>query len=107
MPEDVDVLKKLPGIGAKTAGRMLVELNNLNKYLTSDIKTLVSNDASNNINLNNQAITDAISGLVALGYNLKNAKDIINTIITKEDYQKDISEAITSSDLIKLALKKV
>jgi len=105
--KDVDALKKLPGVGAKTASRMLIELSGLSKYLGDDINTLSSANKSDFIQSNNKEINDAISGLISLGYNTKDAKDIINNILSSKDFNKEISEKdITSSELIKLSLRK-
>jgi len=105
--KDVDVLKKLPGIGAKTASRMLIELSGLNKYISDDINTLSSANKSHFDKLNNKEINDAISGLVSLGYNIKDAKDIINKIVSSNDFNyKENKIDISSSELIKLALRK-
>lgn len=105
--KDVDVLKKLPGIGTKTAGRMLIELSGLNKYISDDISTLSNSSKSNFNNTNNKEISDAISGLISLGYNTKDAKDIINKIVSSDEFQeKDNKVDFNSSQLIKLALRK-
>lgn len=105
--KDVDALKKLPGIGAKTAGRMLIELSGLNKYISDDISTLSNSMKSNFDNINNKEISDAISGLISLGYNTKDAKDIVNKIISSDEFQeKENKVDCNSSQLIKLALRK-
>lgn len=110
--KDVDILKKLPGIGAKTAGRMLIELSSLDKYFSDDFHALPNTNKFLKDNSQNKNISDAISGLVSLGYNLKSAKDIINKILSENDINNfsnfgDSENEITSSDLIKLALRQV
>jgi Holliday junction DNA helicase RuvA len=67
---DVSSLKKLPGIGAKTAQRIILELQD---KLKSEEK-LMENGAKEQIEIeivNNQNVQEAIQALQILGYNRK------------------------------------
>lgn len=65
--DDVKVLTKVPGIGNKSAQRIILELKDKLKESQleeKDVKKLKSKDNSDNIN-------EAISGLMVLGYSKK------------------------------------
>lgn len=89
---DVNVLKSLPGIGAKTAQRMILELKD--KMKTQDavetdfipVKNVVKDDKKK----------DAIEALQVLGY----ARKDIELAISKTD-----TEGMSVEEIIKLGLK--
>lgn len=83
-------LTSIPGIGKKTAERLIVELRNA---LSQWEESAVNNNASMN-----NTLEEAISALTTLGYKAKEAKEAI-TRIYKTDY--------SSEELIRLALKKM
>ncbi|MCS7180817.1 MAG: Holliday junction branch migration protein RuvA, partial [bacterium] len=89
--ENVDVFKNVPGIGKKTAERMIVEL----KQKVEKIPVLVNNYKERELLFN------AIEALVVLGYKRKEAGEIVNEIL------KEKREKITLEDLIKEALRKL
>jgi holliday junction DNA helicase RuvA len=70
---DVERLKSVKGIGLKTAQRIIVELKD---KLT---KEPVSNDIF--ISLNNTAREEALSALVTLGFNKKNAEKVVDGVL--------------------------
>lgn len=78
---DVNSLKKLPGIGAKTAQRIILELKdkmkseNAIEESTSEIKTAIK--------LDNKA-EDAIEALSVLGYVRKDIEKVLVNIDTKD-----------------------
>lgn len=91
--QDIQQLLSIPGIGRKTAGRLIIETkgtliswqlsashNEINKY-----KSII------------QAAQDAISALIALGYKHTDAKRIIEAI------QKS---GLTCEDLVRQALRR-
>lgn len=90
--EDVNVLKSLPGIGAKTAQRMILELKD--KMKTQDaiekdfvpVKNVIKDDKKK----------DAIEALQVLGY----ARKDIELAISKTD-----TEGMAVEEIIKLGLK--
>lgn len=92
---DVNALVCLPGIGKKTAERLIIEMRDKLKDWQSD--------ASDDSELNsagpfgtNQAIGEAESALVALGYKPKEAERAVKSVA---------SEGMSNQDLIRNALK--
>lgn len=102
--EDVASLTKLPGIGKKTAERLVVELRDrLAKFSqslnASDSETLaggVTTQGENAIVPLTDVKEEAMSALVALGYKPPQASNMINAV-----YRDDMD----SEDLIRQALK--
>ena len=89
--EDIDALVHLPGIGKKTAERLIVEMKDKVSEISSDENSLSQNNE-------NSAVAEAINALVNLGYKTKDAK----TILDKID-----SEGLTVEELIRQALKSL
>jgi len=90
---DVDALVRLPGVGKKTAERLVVELRD---RLDKDSSTPIINDAGANIGAVRNHIEEAISALTALGYKGPEAMRMIKNV---QD------ETSSCEDLIRLALK--
>jgi Holliday junction DNA helicase RuvA len=92
-------LCKVPGIGKKTAERLIIELRNKiqhpTPYTSADLSLESSNDPRS------QAINDAMSALINLGYNQMTAQKAI-----KKSMQ-DLSDTVTLAELITAALKSV
>lgn len=87
---DAGRLTGIPGIGKKTAERLVVELrNSLSQWEAS---------AASNTTSQNNSLEEAVSALTTLGYKAKEAKDAI-TRIYKTNY--------SSEELIRLALQKM
>ena len=73
--DDVNVLKKLPGVGAKSAQRIILELKDKLKSLSVDES---GNTSSIKVELaNNENIEDLISALQVLGFSRKDIEGII------------------------------
>jgi len=90
---DTDALVRLPGVGKKTAERLVVELRD---RLDNDSSTPAINDAGiNTVSVRNH-IEEAISALTALGYKGPEAMRMIKNV---QD------ETSSCEDLIRLALK--
>lgn len=89
---DVNILKSIKGIGAKTAERIIVDLRDKVGKL-SDSDQIV-------MHVNNTIKEEALSALVMLGFP-KNKVDKIITIILKENNELRVE------DLIKEALKRL
>ncbi|MCB1827410.1 MAG: Holliday junction branch migration protein RuvA [Coxiellaceae bacterium] len=88
--DDATRLTQIPGIGKKTAERLIVELRNtLSQWEQS---TTLDNRSENN------CLQEAISALTALGYKANEAKRAITKI-----YKNDHS----SEELIRLALQQM
>ena len=89
--EDIDALVHLPGIGKKTAERLIVEMKDKVSEISSDENSLSQN-------YENTAVAEAINALVNLGYKTKDAKTILDKIE---------SEGLTVEELIRQALKSL
>ena len=89
--EDIDALVHLPGIGKKTAERLIVEMKDKVSEISSD-------ENSHSQNNENSAVAEAINALVNLGYKTKDAKNILDKIE---------SEGLTVEELIRQALKSL
>jgi Holliday junction DNA helicase RuvA len=86
--EEVAIIQSIKGIGAKTAQRLIIDLKD--KVAKSDFAT-ENIFASNNTNQN-----DALTALLALGFEKKRAEKAINKVLTDEQ---------TIEEIIKQALK--
>ena len=96
--QDTKALSKLPGVGAKMAGRLALELKDKVSLFTSidsDIDTVSSNISDNNTG--NTLISEAVSILTALGYSSSEALKAIRSV--------DISDDDTAESLVPKALR--
>ena len=89
--EDIDALVHLPGIGKKTAERLIVEMKDKVSEISSDENSFSQNNE-------NSAVAEAMNALVNLGYKTKDAKTILDKIE---------SEGLTVEELIRQALKSL
>lgn len=104
---ELNKLIKLPGVGKKTAERLLLELKDkLQKIINSfgfnqdylnNLNSNISN-YDNYINNNCNSVLDAIAALEVLGYKSNDAKKVIGKI--------NNNNILSSEDLIKAALKE-
>ncbi len=94
LAENSRAISAVPGIGKKTAERVIIELRDQVEKLE---KSIVSQDKTQIILTRSPAKAEAISGLVSLGYKLPEAQKTIQAV-----YQSDLS----STELIRLGLKK-
>lgn len=80
--DDVGILKKLPGIGAKSAQRIILELKDKMKELS-----ISNSEESNNIKpiVQNENIEDMISALQVLGYTRKDIEKIIPKLDSEDN----------------------
>ncbi|MEG2827829.1 MAG: Holliday junction branch migration protein RuvA [Acinetobacter sp.] len=94
---DVKTLVKVPGVGAKTAERLMIELRDRFKAFSS---TIVSNNStSTQIQFTgNSAVAEAEAALQSLGYKPLEAQKLIQAV------KADFTEA---SDIIRAALKSL
>jgi Holliday junction DNA helicase RuvA len=81
---------KIPGIGKKTAQRLIVELRD---KIPKDILITTSSTTSTSIN---SSMQEALSALVALGYKANDAQKMVKLVS---------DQATTTEGLIRLALK--
>ena len=96
--QDSKTIAKAPGIGAKTAQRMLIDLKDkvsveetFEKMGTESV-TVVSTDTKNS-----SARSDAIEALTALGYSASESLKAFNAV--------EITENMSSDAILKVALK--
>jgi holliday junction DNA helicase RuvA len=100
--DDVTRLVRLPGIGKKTAERLIVEMRDKITQWMTEVGSTSSFDnslASNQDSLINQQVNpvnEAVSALISLGYKTADASKMVSRL-NKEDQ--------SSEQLIKLALK--
>jgi Holliday junction DNA helicase RuvA len=95
---DVANLVKLPGVGKKTAERLVIEMRDkLNGWQSTDVK-LNSLGAVTQPMTSNQTIQDAISALIALGYKPQEASRAVSKIEDKN---------VTSEEIIRRALREM
>ena len=87
--EDVALLKKVKGIGAKTAGRIILELKG---------KLVLDSDDSGG-NAMGAVRAEALQALTALGFSKSDSEKRVDTIIGKE------GEDVTVEQIIKAALR--
>ena len=79
---DVNTLKKLPGIGAKTAARIILELKDKMKTEQS-IEESKNEEIKEAIVLDNKA-NDAVEALCVLGYTRKDVEKVLSNIDTNK-----------------------
>jgi Holliday junction DNA helicase RuvA len=96
--DDVKKLSSIPGIGAKTAKRLIIEIRDI--LLKSELMTQISSQPDKNPLLPSldDAMQDALSGLVALGYKPNQAKRVLQMVH---------ESGVTSEQLIRLALQHI
>lgn len=98
MSHDVKVISGAPGIGKKTAEKLIIELKD--KLSIEDVlERTVERDSHAVSSTNNQIHTEAVQALVALGYG--------NTEALKAVKKVDTSEDMTVEDVLKQALKYI
>ena len=89
--EDIDALVHLPGIGKKTAERLVVEMKDKISEISDDESNASQPGA-------NSAVAESINALVNLGYKTKDAKNILDKIE---------SDGLSVEELIRQALKSL
>lgn len=97
--EQLSKLTKIPGVGKKTAERLLVELKGKFTHLPQSTFFVESDHLPNqngNNSQQNTLINDAICALTALGYKEADAQKMINKVFSPE---------LNSEQLIRAALK--
>lgn len=105
MAGDAKSIAKAPGIGAKTAERVILDLRDkisLEDTLCSfgdntDTRSTTAGGAANATSLDNAMKKEAIEALVALGYSASDATASVKKV--------EITETTTVESILKLALK--
>ena len=102
--DDISTLVKLPGVGKKTAERLLVEMRDRLKDWGLSIQTpltdhlVLGNDEVQNFELKESPEQDAISALQSLGYSASQAQAAVKKVYVAGS---------SSEQLIKAALKSM
>lgn len=92
--KDVQILNKIPGVGKKTAERIVIELRDkFTHLLPLDLASLVVDMPD----LKNQKIQDAMSALINLGYNQSTAQNALKKTLKESSEELDIGLLITRS----------
>lgn len=90
---DATALSRLPGIGKKTAERIIIEMRDrLDSFSPADVTSTTAPSQSRPLS----PVSDAISALTALGYKPQDATTMVKRVN---------SEGLPSEDIIRLALK--
>ncbi len=93
---DVDSLVRIPGVGKKTAERLILDMRD---RLDKEVTLQSASNGVNGMGMNGKIqdpIADAVSALVSLGYKPNEASRMVSGVDTKEQ---------NSEDIIRLALK--
>lgn len=100
LSDDVKAISKAPGIGSKTASKLILELKDKLK-LEDVFEQKLQNNVEGKIHNTgiSDAKNDAIQALVALGYSSTDALKAVRNI--------DITEDMSTEDILKLSLKKI
>jgi Holliday junction DNA helicase RuvA len=96
---DTDSLVRLPGVGKKTAERLIIEMRDKVSTLSSSALPKEPSFVKGTVSVTrNQATQDAVSALIALGYKPQEA----SRSVSKVD-----DGAMTSEDIIRSALREM
>ncbi len=99
LADDVKTISKAPGIGNKTAGKLILELKDKFKLENAFEQKLINQTmqytGSTVMNLKDEAV----QALTVLGYSASDALKIVNKV--------EIVEGMTSEEILKLCLKKM
>jgi holliday junction DNA helicase RuvA len=99
LAEDVKTIAKAPGIGNKTAGKLVLELKDKFKLETAFEQRLINQEEKRTGSGIFGKREEAIQALTVLGYSASDALKIVN--------QVEITEDMTSEEILKLCLKKM
>lgn len=102
MAEDAKTISKAPGIGAKTARKLIIELKDKLKLkdVIEDALDRGEMAVSENMSgVDKQIIGDAVEALTALGYNASDAMKAVRMV--------EITDDMTVEMLLKLSLKNM
>lgn len=92
--DDPSILQQVPGIGKKTAERLLFELKRFEEDLTPVVRSVPDINASN-------STSQAIEALLSLGYDRSEAVSAVKKALQK------MGDHATTEDIVKEALKGI
>lgn len=104
LSDDVKTIAKAPGIGTKTAGKLILELKDKLK-LEDAFEQKLTNQLEGQLNLSGTGVNlsdvrkEAIEALVVLGYSQADAAKAVRNI--------ELKEGMTSEDVLKQSLKRL
>lgn len=102
LSDDVNLIKSCPGVGAKTAQKLIIELKDKLKLEDAFEMAINNNNRKNNVQDNSVIVmNEAVEALVSLGYG---SKDAISAVKKVENIQNKSSEQILKEALKGLAL---
>ncbi|WP_250658584.1 Holliday junction branch migration protein RuvA [Alkalimarinus coralli] len=96
--DDSAALVKLPGVGKKTAERLIIELRDKLKDWSAPETDLLGDHQTATADRAASVIEEAESALIALGYKPQEASKAVNAVN---------AEGLTSEDVIRLALQRM
>jgi len=89
--ESIDSLTAIPGIGKKTAERLLMELKDMfNKIIDEFSRTATGANAGDKLHSDNMSASEAITALVSLGFRQNIVRSVVSTISTVGQSSQDI-----------------
>jgi Holliday junction DNA helicase RuvA len=92
--KDTAALTRLPGVGKKTAERLIIEMRDRLKELGAQLPTMpAAADSGETGTTSNHAAQDAISALVSLGYKPQEASRLLQNIDTSDKDSESIIRA--------------
>lgn len=94
--QDVASLVKVPGVGKKTAERLVIEMSDRLAALEGSI---ISRPGQRSIDMPADAIQDAVAALESLGYRPRDAQAAVAKV--------EGAESLSSEELIRSALKRL
>lgn len=97
LSDDAKAISKAPGIGLKTASKLILELKD--KFDLQEAFEKKSNNVMQASVRNNSEAQDAVEALVALGYSSTDALKAVRSL--------DIDDSISSGNIVKMALKVI
>lgn len=97
LSDDAKAISKAPGIGLKTASKLILELKD--KFDLQEAFDKKSSNIAQSSVKNNSEAQDAIEALVALGYSSTDALKAVRSL--------EIDDGVSSGNIIKMALKVI
>ena len=98
LSDDAKSIAKSPGIGAKTASKLILELKD-KCHLEDVFYSDENKESAAVVSVDNEARNDAIQALVALGYSASEATAAVR--------KTDLSEDLSVGDILKQSLKNL